>query len=155
MSTPHTISVSIEDPPPRDKMVSLIQREINFLSYANPQSRLLAIQTLFHPDAVWFDYDGSVHFGHDGVLARSTIILSELNGTTHRSVDDAKVCQNMATQRWGVVPDGTTGQSPSLLGGDVVVVEGQRIKVLWSYLDNFQPPIRPIPVPETGGAALT
>ncbi|KAG7121456.1 hypothetical protein HYQ46_010838 [Verticillium longisporum] len=102
-------------------MFTLTTRSITFLSINNPQVRLKAIETIFAPDAQ--------------------------DGTVHSPAEDIKVCQNMATSRWKVVPEGTEGnpgQAPSQLGGNVIVVEGAKIKVLWSYLDNFQPPLRPL-----------
>ncbi|KAG7124679.1 hypothetical protein HYQ44_001864 [Verticillium longisporum] len=148
MSAPDHIAISLTSPPARDTMFTLTTRSITFLSINNPQVRLKAIETIFAPDAVWFDSDGSAHHGHDGVLAHSTIVMNQQDGTVHSPAEDIKVCQNMATSRWKVVPEGTEGnpgQAPSQLGGNVIVVEGAKIKVLWSYLDNFQPPLRPSP----------
>ncbi|KAM0270224.1 hypothetical protein ACHAQH_009524 [Verticillium albo-atrum] len=120
---------------------------ITFLTIYNAQARLAAIEPIFASDAIWFDSDGSAHHGHDGKLAHSTIIMSQQDGTVQRPTEDVKVCQKMATSRWQVVPEGTDddpAQAASQLGGNVIVVEGGKIKVLWSYLENFQPPWRPV-----------
>ncbi|KAK2687519.1 hypothetical protein QWA68_013364 [Fusarium oxysporum] len=70
-----SINISVGSHETKEAMVSLIQRDINFFSYTNPEERLAAIKEIFAPDIVWFDFDGSTHHGHDGLLIRSSILL--------------------------------------------------------------------------------
>ncbi|KAL4725774.1 hypothetical protein ACLX1H_006448 [Fusarium chlamydosporum] len=132
-----SINISVGSHETKEAMVSLIQRDINFFSYTNPEERLTAIKEIFAPDIVWFDFDGSTHHGHDGLLIRSSILLDQLKGYSHRANGGASVCQNMATARWEVVPEGSEAdyeQIPVIQGGDVLVVEDGTIKILWSML---------------------
>ncbi|KAI8676099.1 hypothetical protein LRP88_11584 [Fusarium phalaenopsidis] len=134
------ISVSVGNCESKEVMVSLVQRDINFFSYTDPEARLAAIREIFAPDIVWFDFDGTTHHGHDGLLKRSSFLLERLNGFAHRAKDGASVCQNMATGRWEVVPEGTEDdqdQIPVIQGGDVLVVDNRKIKILWSYVDKL------------------
>lgn len=134
------ISVSVGNHESKEVMVSLIQRDINFFSYTDPEARLAAIREIFAPDVVWFDFDGTTHHGHDGLLKRSSFLLERLNGFSHRAKGGASVCQNMATGRWEVVPEGTEDdqdQIPVIQGGDVLVVEDRKNKILWSYVDKL------------------
>ncbi|KAF5723264.1 hypothetical protein FMUND_2009 [Fusarium mundagurra] len=134
------INIPVGDYETKEVMVSLIQRDINFFSYADPEERLAAIKEIFAPDIVWFDFDGSTHHGHDGLLKRSSSLLDQLKGYSHRAKGGASVCQNMATARWEVVPEGTEedhDQIPVIQGGDVLVVEDKKIKILWSYVDRY------------------
>jgi hypothetical protein len=127
-------------------MLSLMYRDINFFSHPTPEARLAAIQDIFRPDITWFDFDGSTLHGHDGVFSRSSLLVKQLAGFTHRPVGEPSVCQNMVTQRWEVIPDGTENdheQVPAISGGDVLVVENQKIKVLWSYIDNYNKVLLP------------
>ncbi|RSL50754.1 hypothetical protein CEP53_008683 [Fusarium sp. AF-6] len=136
----NVISVSVENYDSKEVMISLIQRDINFFSYTDPEARLAAIREIFSPGIVWFDFDGTTHHGHDGLLKRSTFLLERLNGFTHRAKGGASVCQNMATGRWEVVPEGTEDdqdQIPVIQGGDVLVVENGKVKILWSYVDKL------------------
>ncbi|RKK20669.1 hypothetical protein BFJ66_g11548 [Fusarium oxysporum f. sp. cepae] len=135
-----SINISVGSHETKEAMVSLIQRDINFFSYTNPEERLAAIKEIFAPDIVWFDFDGSTHHGHDGLLIRSSILLDQLKGYSHRANGGASVCQNMATARWEVVPEGSEADYepiPAIQGGDVLVVEDGKIKILWSYVDRY------------------
>ncbi|KAF5005693.1 hypothetical protein FDECE_7892 [Fusarium decemcellulare] len=142
----NAINVSIGNYESKEVMISLIQRDINFFSYTDPEARLAAIQEIFAPDIVWFDFDGTTHHGHDGLLKRSSFLLDQLNGFTHRAKGGTSVCQNMATARWEVVPEGTENdehQIPVIQGGDVLVVEDGKIKILWSYVDKYDEVLLP------------
>ncbi|KAF2173273.1 hypothetical protein M409DRAFT_17216 [Zasmidium cellare ATCC 36951] len=59
----------------RESMESLIERDINFFSYSDPKARLAAIKEIFAPGIIWSDFDGSTHYGQDGVLDRSCVLL--------------------------------------------------------------------------------
>ncbi|KAG5803606.1 hypothetical protein H9Q74_010153 [Fusarium xylarioides] len=134
------INISVGSHETKEVMVSLIQRDINFFSYTDPEERLAAIKEIFAPGIVWFDFDGSTHHGHDGLLKRSSRLLNQLKGYSHRAKGGASVCQNMATARWEVVPEGSEedhDQIPVIQGGDVLVVEDKKIKILWSYVDRY------------------
>lgn len=139
MST-QTANISLGPLESKEMMLSLIHRDVAFFTYPDPKTRLAAIQEIFAPDVIWFDFDGTKHFGHNGLLDRSSLLLGQLSGTVHRAEGEASVCQNMATQRWQVVREGAGSdidQAPLIRGGDVVVVQNQKIKLLWSWVDSF------------------
>ncbi|KAH7244507.1 uncharacterized protein BKA55DRAFT_515940 [Fusarium redolens] len=140
------INISVGSFETKEIMVSLIQRDINFFSYTDPEERLAAIKEIFASDIVWFDFDGSTHHGHDGLLKRSSVLLDQLKGYSHRAKGGASVCQNMATARWEVVSEGSEkdhNKIPVIQGGDVLVVEDKRIKILWSYVDRYDEVLLP------------
>ncbi|KAF4952502.1 hypothetical protein FGADI_6737 [Fusarium gaditjirri] len=142
----NSINIPVGSYETKEIMVSLIQRDINFFSYTDPEERLAAIKEIFAPDIVWFDFDGSIHHGHDGLLKRSSSLLGQLKGYSHRARGEASVCQNMATARWEVVPEGSEedhNQIPVIQGGDVLVVEDKKIKILWSYVDRYDEVLLP------------
>lgn len=139
MST-QTVSILLGQTESKEMMLSLIHRDVAFFTYPDPQTRLAAIQEIFAPDVIWFDFDGTTHHGHDGLLARSSLLLGQLSGTIHRAEGEASVSQNMATQRWQVMRAGVGSdieQAPLIRGGDVIVVQDQKIKLLWSWVDSF------------------
>ncbi|KAF5558899.1 hypothetical protein FPHYL_7240 [Fusarium phyllophilum] len=136
----NSINIPVGSYETKEIMVSLAQHDINFFSYTDPEERLAAIKEIFAPGIVWFDFDGSTHHGHDGLLKRSSSLLNQLKGYSHRAKGAASVCQNMATARWEVVPEDCEedyDQIPVIQGGDVVVVKDEKIKILWSYIDRY------------------
>ncbi|KAM0549453.1 hypothetical protein ACHAPJ_009439 [Fusarium lateritium] len=140
------ITISVGKYESKEVMVSLIQRDINFFSYTDPEERLAAIKDIFASDITWFDFDGSTHHGHEGLLKRSSFLLDQLKGYSHRANGDASVCHNMATARWEVVPEGSENdheQIPVIQGGDVLIVEDKKIKALWSYVDKYDEALLP------------
>lgn len=141
-----SINVSLDTTEKRETMVSIIQRDINFLSFPDPTERLAAIQDIFSPDITWFGFDGSTHHGHKPVLERSELLVGQLKGYSHRPAGLPSVCQNMVTCKWEVVPEGTEedfSQRPVIEGGDVLIVEEGKAKLLWTYVDRFDEMLLP------------
>ncbi|WAO87459.1 Hypothetical protein NCS54_00476800 [Fusarium falciforme] len=69
------ISVSVGNHESKEVMVSLIQRDINFFPYTDPEARLAAVREIFAPDVVQFDFDGTTHHSHDGLLEHPSFLL--------------------------------------------------------------------------------
>ncbi|ETN43753.1 uncharacterized protein HMPREF1541_02912 [Cyphellophora europaea CBS 101466] len=136
----NSINIVIETSQSRETMTSIIHRDVNFFSYRDPIARRAAIEEVFHVGVVWFDFDGTIHRGHDGLLARSSLLLEQMPGTIHHTEGAPSICQNMVTQRWYAVREGdpnASSQAALVQGCDVAVVEGKKIKVLWSCVDRF------------------
>lgn len=93
------ISVLVGNYESKEVMASLIQRDINLFPYTDPEARLAAVREIFAPDVVQFDFDGTTHHSHDGLLERPSFLLERLSGFAHRVEGGAGVCQNMAKGR--------------------------------------------------------
>ncbi|KFA80155.1 hypothetical protein S40288_08425 [Stachybotrys chartarum IBT 40288] len=141
-----TASISFGSSESKETMVLLMERDINFFSHPTPEARFAAIKEIFAPDITWLDFDGAIQYGHDGVFERSSLLVGQLAGYSHRAKGEPAVCQNMVTGRWEVVPEGTEenhDQVPVIEGRDVLVVEDGKIKILWSCVDRYDKGLLP------------
>lgn len=134
----HQVTINMGDPERNDTVIDLIRGDLGFFTFRSPETRLLAIRRTFHPEAVWFDCNGMISQGHGEILARSGYMLERLPGVVYRLRGKPSICQNLVTQPWEAIPEGTENeyqQSPLVTGREVVLVENRMIKTLWTCVD--------------------
>lgn len=115
-------------------------REFSFFAAGlTSEQRLQVVKDSFHPDIVWFDFDGSIMRGHRALFDRAELLLGQLPvGSVHRLRGQPSMSQNVVTQKWDAVPAGTDNdfdQVPMIEGRDIVLIDDHQIKILWTCVD--------------------
>lgn len=129
----------LQDEEPEVTLITLLHRALDLCSIQNDESRAAVIECDFAKDVVWFDSDGTISKGHESMIARSSEIVKHRPERTYRLIGEPSFCQNLVTQAWECVPQGTEGntrQRPIMRGRDVLIVENHKIKVLWSCVEE-------------------
>jgi hypothetical protein len=123
-----------------EAMIDAIRGTYGFLTFRSLETRTVAIERIFQPHAVWYESNGITTHGRENILVRSGHIIAQLPGMTYRLKGQPSICQNLITQAWEAVPEGTEGdenQMPSMTGRDVLLVEDQLVKTLWTSVDQW------------------
>jgi hypothetical protein len=94
--------------------------------------RAAAILDTYTEDIVWYEPDTLIR-GREALNARAVEVQTNTPGFKFSANGIMSVSQNMGTLRWYYGPD----DKPDLVQGtDVIIVEGGRIKALWTTLDK-------------------
>jgi hypothetical protein len=94
----------------------------------NEATRKAAIATTYVEDIIWHEPD-RVNIGYDAMNQRAEEILTEAPGFGFQMDSEMVVSQNVGVLNWKFGPKGT----PDLIKGiDVIVVEGGKVKALWT-----------------------
>ena len=94
--------------------------------------RATAIQDTYAEDVIWYEPDGIIQ-GRAALNARASELQTQSPGFKFRADGIMSVSQNMGVLRWYYGPE----DKPDMVRGtDVIIVEGGRVKVLWTAVDN-------------------
>lgn len=98
----------------------------------DPSKRATAIEDTYAEDVIWFEPDAVIH-GRAALNARASELQTQSTGF-HFSADGVvSVCQNVGVLRFCFGPE----DKPDLLRGtDVIIVEGGKVKALWTCIDS-------------------
>jgi hypothetical protein len=90
--------------------------------------RTKAVASTYHEGVLWHEPDRIIN-GLEELDRRAGEILAETPGFKFSTDGEAIISQNMGIQSWNFGPEA----DPALVKGtDVIVVEGGKIKVLWT-----------------------
>lgn len=91
-------------------------------------ARTAAIADIYHDEILWHEPDRLVH-GKEDLNTRAGDILADAPGFEFTVDGDYVVSQNMGILRWNFGPN---TQRDLVKGTDVILVEGGKVKVLWT-----------------------
>ncbi|KAK9366679.1 hypothetical protein V1509DRAFT_629284 [Lipomyces kononenkoae] len=94
--------------------------------------RSTAVQKTYTEDLVWYESDNIIH-GRAALNARASELHTQSPGFNFHADDIMSVSQNVGVLRWYYGPE----DKPDMIRGtDVIIVEGGKIKALWTTIDN-------------------
>ncbi|KAK0725555.1 hypothetical protein B0H67DRAFT_135211 [Lasiosphaeris hirsuta] len=95
--------------------------------------RKAAIERIYTDDVIWYETDGTVITGHAALDKRAGELLASNPGFAFSADGESVVTQNLGMLSWKFGPPG----APDLIkGSDFVIVEGGKIKALWTAITN-------------------
>jgi hypothetical protein len=131
-----TMSISITRSPMED--LDIIRRLLNanlfdVFGQRDPAARTAAIAKIHQADVVWYEPD-RVLSGNEAIDIRAGEILAEAPGCQFSVDGEAVVTQNLGVLNWNFGPPA----DPDMVKGtDIIVVEGGKIKVLWTAVTKI------------------
>jgi hypothetical protein len=94
--------------------------------------RSKAVEDTYVEDIVWYEPDGVIQ-GRAALDARASELQAQLPGFKFRADGIMSVSQNVGVLRWCYGPE----DNPDMLRGtDVMIVEGGKVKALWTTADK-------------------
>ena len=94
--------------------------------------RATAVQDTYAEDIIWYEPDGTFQ-GRAALNARASELQTQSPGFKFRADGIMSVSQNMGMLRWHYGPE----DKPDMVEGtDVIIVEGGKVKALWTAIDN-------------------
>ncbi|KAL2205807.1 hypothetical protein CC79DRAFT_1334150 [Sarocladium strictum] len=121
-------------------MLSAIRGSTGLFKISELQARRAVIERIFHPQATWFESNGNISPGCEGILLRTSHLQEHFHNVTYRLTGKASVCQNLVTQSWEADWEGQSqgsNQKPLIVGRDVVLIEGSLVKAWWTLVDEW------------------
>jgi hypothetical protein len=94
--------------------------------------RAMAIQDTYAEDITWYEPDRIIQ-GRAALDARASELQTQSPGFKFRADGIMSVSKNMGVLRWYY---GLEDKPDTVRGTDVIIVEGGKIKVLWTSIDN-------------------
>jgi SnoaL-like domain len=94
--------------------------------------RAAAVQDTYTEDIIWYGPDGIIR-GRAALNARASELQTQSPGFKFRADGIMSVSQNLGVLRWYFGPE----DKPELVRGtDVIIVEGGKVRALWTTIDN-------------------
>jgi hypothetical protein len=94
--------------------------------------RATAVDDTYAEDIIWYEPDGVIQ-GRAALNARAFELQTRSPGFKFRADGIMSVSQNMGALRWYFGPE----DKPDMIRGtDVIIVEGGKVKALWTTIDN-------------------
>jgi hypothetical protein len=94
--------------------------------------RATAVDDTYAEDIIWYEPDGVIQ-GRAALNARASELQTQSPGFKFRANGIMSVNQNMGVLRWYFGPE----DKPDMIRGtDVIIVEGGKVKALWTTIDN-------------------
>jgi hypothetical protein len=94
--------------------------------------RATAVQDTYVEDVIWYEADDTIQ-GRAALNARASELQTQSPGFKFRADGIMSVSQNVGVLRWYYGPE----DNPNLAQGtDVIIVEGGKIKALWTANDS-------------------
>lgn len=94
--------------------------------------RATAVQNTYAKDIIWYEPDRIIQ-GLAALDARASELQIQTPGFKFRADGIMSVCQNMGVLRWCYGPE---DKPDAVQGTDVIIVEGGKVKALWTSIDN-------------------
>ena len=109
---------------------------IRVFSERDLERRRIAIAESYTTDVEFYEPDG-VYVGHDGILKKVDELLSDKPEWQFVPVGKVKRNHGMLYLAWVFGPKDRDGQiDVKASGGDVLQIEGDKIKKFWVYIDG-------------------
>jgi SnoaL-like domain len=94
--------------------------------------RATAVEDTYTEDIIWYEPDGVIQ-GRAALNARASEMQTQSPGFKFRADGIMSVSQNIGVLRWYFGPE----DKPDMIRGtDVIIVEGGKVKALWTSIDN-------------------
>ena len=94
--------------------------------------RATVVDDTYAEDIIWYEPDAVIQ-GRAALNARASELQTQSPGFKFRADGIMSVCQNMGVLRWYFGPE----DKPDMIRGtDVIIVEGGKVKALWTSIDN-------------------
>jgi hypothetical protein len=94
--------------------------------------RATAVSDTYVEDIIWYEPNGVIQ-GRAALNARASELQTQSPGFKFRADGIMSVSQNIGVLRWYFGPE----DKPDMIRGtDVIIVEGGKVKALWTTFDN-------------------
>jgi hypothetical protein len=94
--------------------------------------RATAVDDTYAEDIIWYEPNGVIQ-GRAALNARASELQTQSPGFKFRADGIMSVSQNIGVLRWYFGPE----DKPDMIRGtDVIIVEGGKVKALWTTFDN-------------------
>ena len=131
------MSFTVSITPQEDPAVVRALLETNLLSVFGERddaARKAAIEQTYTGNVIWYETDGAVLNGHEALDKRAAELLASSPGFVFAVDGDKLVAQNLGALNWKFGPP----EVPDLVKGtDFIIVEGGKIKALWTAITKF------------------
>ncbi len=98
----------------------------------NPSRRAAAIQDTYIEDVIWYEPNAVMH-GRAAINTRASELLAQSPGFNFSADGITSVSQNVGVLRFCFGPE----EKPDLVRGtDIIIVEGSKVKALWTCIDS-------------------
>lgn len=94
--------------------------------------RATAVQDTYTNDIIWYESD-NISQGREALNSRASELQTRMPGFKFYADGIMSVTQNVGVLRWHYGPE---GKPDTVRGTDVIIVEGGKIKALWTTIDN-------------------
>jgi len=94
--------------------------------------RATVVDDTYAEDIIWYEPDAVIQ-GRAALNARASEMQTQSPGFKFRADGIMSVSQNMGVLRWYYGPE---DQPDMVRGSDVIIVEGGKVKALWTSIDN-------------------
>ena len=116
-----------------DTLGSLMERNLlEVFGQRDSARRTAAIADLYTADCTFFEAEEQVN-GREALNAKVGSILKDATGFVFRAVGLAQVNHDLGRLRWQFGP---AGAPPVVTGTDIAVFEHERIRSLYTFLDD-------------------
>ena len=116
-----------------DSLGPLMERNLlEVFGQRDSARRAAVIAELYTADCTFFEADEQVT-GREALNARVGSILKDAPGFVFRAVGPAQVNHDLGRLRWQLGP---AGAPPVVTGTDIAVFEQERIRALYTFLDE-------------------
>lgn len=133
------MSFTVSTTPQEDPAVVRALLDANLLSVfgeRNDETRKAAVERTYTDGVTWYETDGAVLIGHDALDKRAAELLASSPSFVFAADGDKVVTQNLGVLSWMFGPP----EAPDLVKGtDYIIVEGGKIKALWTAVTKAPP----------------
>ncbi|KAH0543725.1 hypothetical protein FGG08_002041, partial [Glutinoglossum americanum] len=106
---------------------------LNVFDERDASKRSTAVQDTYTEDITWYESPDNIIQGRAALNARASELQTEFPGFKFHADGIMSVRQNIGVLRWYYGPE----DKPDMVRGtDVIIVEGGKIKALWTTIDN-------------------
>ncbi|KAI9865352.1 MAG: hypothetical protein M1813_002241 [Trichoglossum hirsutum] len=105
----------------------------NVFDERDASKRSAAVQDTYADGIIWYESPDNIIQGRAALNARASELQTESPGFKFRADGIMSVRQNVGVLRWYYGPE----DKPDMVRGtDVIIVEGGKIKALWTTIDS-------------------
>jgi hypothetical protein len=105
----------------------------NVFDERDASKRSTAVQDTYSDDIIWYEAPDNVIQGRAALNARASELQAGFPGFKFSADGIMSVSQNVGMLRWHYGPE----ERPDMVRGtDVIIVEGGKIKALWTTIDS-------------------
>ncbi|KAH0551656.1 hypothetical protein GP486_007127 [Trichoglossum hirsutum] len=130
------MSLNISTAPSEDESTirALLSANLfNVFDERDASKRSTAVQDTYTEDIIWYESSDKIIQGRAALNARASELQTEAPGFKFSADGIMSVGRNVGVLRWHYGPEG----KPDMVGGtDVIIVEGGKIKALWTTVDK-------------------
>ncbi|KAI9774449.1 MAG: hypothetical protein M1839_001732 [Geoglossum umbratile] len=130
------MSLKISTAPSEDEFTIRALLSVNLFNVFNERDeskRSATVQTAYADDIIWYESPDNIIQGRVALNDRASELQTKYPDFKFSTDGITSVSHNIGVLRWHYGPE----DKPDLIGGtDVIIVEGGKIKALWTTLDS-------------------